>query len=196
MKKRMFLAAAIAVMFVFASVILTGCSGGSNDIDKESSVSQVFHVIDTKDLSGGRFDAGNYSKYKVTMINTWATWCSACVGEMPDIGKLAKYYSKNGNDVQIVGLLTQTNRATGILLKGITDSERTKAEKIISDTGADYTHILVSENLSSVLSSELNVFPTTFFVNSEGYLIGDPVQGSHSEDEWKSIIKEKLAAVE
>ncbi|MCI2062243.1 MAG: TlpA family protein disulfide reductase [Eubacteriaceae bacterium] len=196
MKKRMFLAAAMAVMFVFTSVILTGCSGGSNDIDKESSVSQVFHVIDTKDLNGGRFDADNYSKYKVTMINTWATWCSACVSEMPDIGKLAKYYSKNGNDVQIIGLLTQTNRATGILLKGITDSERTKAEKIISDTGADYTHILVSENLSSVLSSELNVFPTTFFVNSEGYLIGDPVQGSHSEDEWKSIIKEKLAAVE
>jgi thiol-disulfide isomerase/thioredoxin len=192
----MFLAAAMAVMFVFTSVILTGCSGGSNDIDKESSVSQVFHVIDTKDLNGGRFDADNYSKYKVTMINTWATWCSACVSEMPDIGKLAKYYSKNGNDVQIIGLLTQTNRATGILLKGITDSERTKAEKIISDTGADYTHILVSENLSSVLSSELNVFPTTFFVNSEGYLIGDPVQGSHSEDEWKSIIKEKLAAVE
>jgi len=47
-----------------------------------------------------RFGAGNVKasdlKFKVLLINFWATWCEACMVEMPSIVRLQKHYADKG----------------------------------------------------------------------------------------------------
>ncbi len=43
-------------------------------------------------------------KSKVLLINFWATWCSACIIEMPSIVKLRSLYHDKGFDVIAVNL--------------------------------------------------------------------------------------------
>jgi len=37
-----------------------------------------------------------------------------------------------------------------------------------------------------------NMFPTSYFLDSEGHILGDPVVGSHSAEDWESYILEHL----
>jgi thiol-disulfide isomerase/thioredoxin len=41
---------------------------------------------------------------KVTLVNFWATWCEACMVEMPSIIKLRKTYRNQGFDVAAVNV--------------------------------------------------------------------------------------------
>jgi hypothetical protein len=43
--------------------------------------------------------------------------------------------------------------------------------------------------------SKIEGFPTTFFVDSKGNLVGEPVLGSRSEKDWKKEISERLKLV-
>lgn len=52
--------------------------------------------FDCKDLKGNRVTEEIFKDYSLTMINVWGTFCSPCVGEMPDIEKLYQYYQDKG----------------------------------------------------------------------------------------------------
>jgi peroxiredoxin len=49
-------------------------------------------------LDGGKVQIGDISS-KVMMINFWATWCEACMEEMPSIVTLRDQYSSKGFEV-------------------------------------------------------------------------------------------------
>ena len=68
------------------------------------------------------------------------------------------------------------------------------ALSLVNETGADYTHLLMSEELYNWGLTEIQYVPTTFFVNSEGEII-DTVVGSMSKEDWKTLIDEKLASL-
>lgn len=46
---------------------------------------------DAVDSYGRPIEISNY-RGKWVVINYWATWCSPCIQEIPDLNKLAKYY--------------------------------------------------------------------------------------------------------
>ncbi len=48
---------------------------------------------------------------KLTMINFWASWCEACVQEMPSIVKLHDAYKDKGFDVVAINLDESPNEA-------------------------------------------------------------------------------------
>ena len=41
----------------------------------------------------------------------------------------------------------------------------------------------------------LQSFPTTFFVDKDGNIVGDTYTGSHTLDEWKEIVEKELKNV-
>lgn len=184
----------VAALLITASVGLSGCSSDqSTDNAATKSLSKAFSTMDTKDINGKKVTSDIFADKKVTMVSVWATWCGVCVSEMPDIEKLSQYYSK-GDEVGVVGLVTQADRASGVMLTGLTKKEKAKALKIIKDSGATYTQLTVSSDMSSALS-DIQSFPTTYFLNSKGEVIGSPVIGRNDIGEWKAIIQEKLNAV-
>ena len=38
-------------------------------------------------------------------------------------------------------------------------------------------------------------FPTTWFVDAQGNIVGDPVLGANSKDAWRATLQQKLAEV-
>lgn len=176
--------------------ILTAC--GTEDTLKpdeaETKPSQtitqngILSSFSATDISGAEVDEAILADYDLTMVNVWATFCSPCIREMPDLGELAEEYNEKG--VQIVGLVSDVLNSDRTINQDILDT----AMEIVEKTNADYMHILPSNDLLGLLS-QINSVPTTFFVDKDGNQIGSAYLGSKSRDDWKAIIDKTLAEV-
>jgi peroxiredoxin len=51
-------------------------------------------------------------KDNIVVLDFWATWCEACVSEIPEFNKLEKEYSARG--VKVIGLAVQSGWASDI----------------------------------------------------------------------------------
>jgi Redoxin. len=194
MKKKLMIICviALAVFTVFGTYGYYCTANAAVIPNASASTANPFAKMKTKDINGSKVTYNSFAGHKITMINVWATWCGYCVSEMPELQKISKEYS-NSRKVRVMGVITQTDNSTGAIRSGLTSSERTKAKKIIRQAGTTYHQLLVSSSMASVLSG-LEAFPTTYFVNSKGKIIGSPVLGARSKAQWESIIKAKLKA--
>ena len=120
----------------------------------------------TKDMDGNKVTNDIFAEYDLTVVNFWATYCNPCIDELPE---LAEWKKELPDNVSLIGLLVDVDE------KG---SEQYKlAEKIISQTGADYQHLIATEEFDDIISNLVGV-PTTFFVDSTGKIIGEPFAGA------------------
>ena len=155
--------------------------------DSAASGKGVLASFSTQTLAGETVDNTMLSGYPVTMVNVWATFCSPCIDEMPDLGTLAAEYADKG--VQIVGLVSDVLNSDATI-----DQEQVDlAKEIVSSTGANYPHLLPSAELIQSVLMNTQVVPTTFFVDEAGNQIGETITGSKSIDQWRSILDAMLA---
>ena len=123
----------------------------------------------TTDLDGNPVNSGElFAASKVTMINLWATWCFACKKELPDLAEIAKEYEKKGC------------RVVGICLDADEEGMDELAKEILKENGADYLNLVPPEDVEDLLPTIC--FPTTFFFDSEGRMISEPVRGAYVEE--------------
>lgn len=142
-----------------------------------------FAVFTSQTLAGDAIDQEILKQADLTMINIWGTFCGPCIREMPDLGELAEEYQDAG--LQIIGIPVDVYDQKGM----------DKAVKIVEETKADYTHILMSEDLYTAYLSQVASVPETLFVDAEGRILKS-IMGSKSKDEWIAVIDEQLAAVQ
>lgn len=57
-------------------------------------------------------DIAREAKAKVVLVNFWATWCEACVDEMPSLVQLRNSYKSKG--FEVVGINLDENPATAV----------------------------------------------------------------------------------
>lgn len=136
----------------------------------------------TTDLYGNEVSQEIFAKSELTVVNVWATYCGPCIQEMPYLGELATEY--DSTQVQFVGVPTDVYNQEYLEY----------ALSLVEETGADYTHLLLSEELYNWGMSDIQYVPTTFFVNRDGEIV-DTVVGSLSKEEWKALIDNKLASL-
>lgn len=156
--------------------------------EEEQEADGILSSFTATDLDNNTIDQSIFRDHKLTMVNVWATYCGPCIGEMPDLGELSKEYASKG--LRIVGLVSDALDYHGRL----DDSQVKTARDIVAQTGADYLHILPSEDFYWLLD-EITGVPTTFFVNSRGEQVGMAYIGSMSKAEWADIIDELLTEV-
>lgn len=139
------------------------------------------------DLNGQVVDERIFSGYQLTMINLWGTFCGPCLREMPELGQLAQDYADRG--VQVMGVVVdvQTDGAGGFRMDQIET-----ARELVSQTGADYPHLLPSSDLYTAKLREVSAVPETIFVDSEGNLVGQSYVGSRSGSQWAEIMDSLL----
>lgn len=194
----------IAAAFL-AVLMLASCSAGTeskenttdsasasvtdNNTSSNSASAGVLSSFSATDLNGKTVDQTVLADYKLTMVNVWATFCTPCLNEMPELGELAGEYSSKG--VQIVGMVTDLTDSDG----SISQSQLETAQDIVSSTGADYTHIVPSTEMYGLLSQITSV-PTTFFVDSKGNQVGQAYVGARDKAAWAEIIDDTLAEVQ
>lgn len=140
------------------------------------------------DLAGNEVTQEIFAEHELTMVNIWATFCRPCLVEMPDLGEISAEYADKG--VQIVGLVSDTLTRDG----EISSRHVELAQEVIDTTGADYLHLLPSQDLFNLLSQATSV-PTTFFVDQNGDQVGYTHVGAKSKDAWVKLIDETLAEV-
>ena len=126
-------------------------------------------VFETTDTDGNTVRSQDlFSQHTVTMVNVWASWCGPCVGELPELQRLnGEFAAKN---CAIVGVMLDGGDADG-LRDGLARMQ---------EAGVTYTVLLPWADVDSIFPAEY--IPTSFFVDSGGHIIGDPIVGAAVND--------------
>ena len=158
-------------------------SGDSSGTTKQETSENEFPVnmpeFSTTDMDGNKVTNDTFADYDLTVVNFWATYCNPCIDELPELTEWKKELPDN---VNLIGILVDVDE------KG---SDQYKlAEKIIKETGADYQHLIATEEFDDMISNLVGV-PTTFFVDSTGKIIGEPFAGA-DVDAYKQTVEDYL----
>ncbi|NLO47464.1 MAG: TlpA family protein disulfide reductase [Clostridiales bacterium] len=164
-------AALIAVV-----VLLSGCGKAKTDIEP----------FLTYDLDKNEITQEIFSNKKLTMLNVWATFCSPCLEEMPYLSELSVELASS--NVQILGLVADVMDQKG----GIISDQVNYAQQLVLKTGALYTHLLPSDGFLVDLLSGVYAVPTTFFFDTRGNQVGEPVLGGKNKMGWEAEINARL----
>ena len=144
--------------------------------------------LSTKDINGKDFTSKDFEKYDLTMVNVFATWCTACVNEIPDLVEVQNEMKSKG--VNIVGVVTDTVDDTG------ENKEAIEKSKLIHEkTKASYPFLMPDKTNFNGRLNGIQAMPETFFVDSNGNIVGDTYSGAKSAKEWKQVIEKELEKI-
>ena len=141
--------------------------------------------LSTKTIDGADFSEKDFSDYDLTMVNVFATWCTACVQEIPDLEKLRQEMKDKG--VNVVGVVTDTRDESGEENQEAIE----KAKLIQAKTKAGYPFLIPDSSYLNGRVKNLQAMPETFFVDKNGNIIGDSYSGSRSLKDWKEIVEKE-----
>ena len=141
--------------------------------------------LSTKTIDGADFSEKDFSDYDLTMVNVFATWCTACVQEIPDLEKLRQEMKDKG--VNVVGVVTDTRDESGEENQEAIE----KAKLIQAKTKADYPFLIPDSSYLNGRVKNLQAMPETFFVDKNGNIVGDSYSGSRSLKDWKEIVEKE-----
>lgn len=153
-----------------------GMTAGAN----ASSEATKFPSFTGKDLDGNDVNSDElFSKNKVTVMNFWFTTCKPCVGELGDLEDLNKELAKKGG--QVVGVNSFT-------LDG-NKGEIADAKDVLSKKGVTYKNIwFKSDSEAGKFTSNLFSFPTTYVIDQNGNIVGEPIVGAISSAEQRAAL--------
>ena len=148
----------------------------------EASAAYQGISFETTDLDGNAVTAEElFSQHKLTMINLWGTYCGPCIGEMPDLEILSQRLAEK--DCAIVGVVVD--------VAGLEDTARLEtAREIIADTGVTYLNLFPWYTLMEDFPAQF--IPTSYFVNSDGQIVGEAAIGARGADDYEALIDELL----
>lgn len=160
----------------------TEASGAETPGAEASEAAAPSLSFEAQDMDGNTVTSDVFSQSRLTMVNVWATYCSPCLNEMPDLGELAQEYDPA--DFQLIGIISD-------VLEDADAETIDYASKLISQTGAAYPHLLLNKSLYYAMLTDVMAVPTTFFFDQNGELLATEV-GSNSKAAWKEQIDELL----
>lgn len=136
---------------------------------------QTMDILDGNVIKSEEF----YKEKPLTLVNVWGTFCGPCKEEMPD---LAKLYDEYKDKMNFLGVVVDTNVSM--------DTNVGEAQQIIKDSGVNYKNIMPNPTTEDTLVN-ITAMPTTFFVNSDGKVLGGFV-GKADKDSLKATIDKLL----
>ena len=133
-----------------------------------------------KDQYGNTHTLSDY-KGKTVFLNFWATWCSPCRAEMPDIQKLYEEFQQEEEDIVILGVAAPS-------------LGREKSEEgikgFLEENGYTYP-VLMDTEAEAFQAYGINSFPTTFMIDKDGNVFGY-IPGQLSEETMRDIIRQTV----
>lgn len=137
---------------------------------------------DCKDQNGDVVDSLElFGKYDITMVNVWATYCGPCIKEMPDLEELSKALDEE--NIGLVGICCDVMDYEG----GLDEAQLELAGDIISETGVNYTNLMINDSKILDQAVLVDAVPTTFFVDSRGDVVGAIQVGAADMEIYKKM---------
>ena len=162
---------------------------GTDKMAEQGSM-QKFPAFEGKDLDGNTVKSDElFSGNAVTVVNFWFTTCNPCVGELAELDALNKELAKNGG--ALIGVNTFT-------LDG-DEAAISEAKDVLAKKGVTYQNVyFASDGEAGKFTTNIFAYPTTYVVDRNGNIVGDPIVGAITEkkqaETLQKLIDQALAA--
>ena len=150
----------------------------------EKSNLTKFPAFDGKDLAGNEVKSSTlFGGNTVTVVNFWFTTCSPCVGELAELEALNKQLAEKGGAVVGINSFTLDGDKTAIA----------EAKDILAKKGVSYKNIWFdSKSEAGKFTSGLYSYPTTYVVDKNGNIVGEPIVGAITGQKQAQTLKKLI----
>lgn len=169
----------LAIIIFAVGLLLFNALGFGDDptLSEPNAAASDDAVADTDGLGFTYFDGsqGSFEDLRghPVVVNFWASWCPACVAELPDFEQV---HGVLGDEIQFVGM-------------NLSETDRESAERLLAETGVTYT---LAEDPDGTLYASFDgiAMPTSVFIDAEGNIVY-----THSGVVFAADLEKKLREV-
>lgn len=174
---------------VLSVTLLTGCKGVTEEKD-EPLAEDTFNVgtFTTEDVLGDSYTEEIFQEYDLTLVNAFATWCSPCVKELPELEALRQEYEEKDVKLGVVAIVMDAKTGTGKDLGAIE-----RGQILLENSEAKFPFLIPDDGNMNDRLTGISSFPETFFVDKDGNIVSEAYVGARSQDEWTKIVDEELS---
>ena len=150
----------------------------------DSGKTQKFPSFEGKDLNGNTVKSDDlFSKNAVTVVNFWFTTCNPCVGELAELDALNKELAEKGG--ALIGVNTFT--------LGGDEAAISEAKDVLAKKGATYQNVYFdSDGEAGKFTANIFAYPTTYVVDRNGNIVGDPIVGAITEKNQAEALQAQI----
>ena len=137
---------------------------GRNYIDFET------YILDKKGNHSQKAKLSSYiSKNKIVMLDFWASWCTPCMNEVPNLKAAYKKFKSKGFEIVSVSV----------------DEDSEAWKKAVKDKEMDWVQLwngLDDMENSPAVQYAVSAIPCTFLIDSDGTIIGRDLRGNELDE--------------
>ena len=150
----------------------------------DSDKTQKFPAFEGKDLIGNTVKSDDlFSKNAVTVVNFWFTTCNPCVGELAELEALNKELAEKGG--ALIGVNTFT--------LGGDEAAISEAKDVLAKKGVTYQNVYFdSDGEAGKFTANIFAYPTTYVVDRNGNIVGDPIVGAITETKQAEALQAQI----
>ena len=143
-----------------------------------------FPAFEGKDLDGNTVKSDElFSANAVTVVNFWFTTCNPCVGELSELDALNKELAEKGGSLIGVNTFTLDGDEAAI----------SEAKDVLAKKGATYQNVYFnSDGEAGKFTTNIFAYPTTYVVDRNGNIVGDPIVGAITEKNQAEALQAQI----
>ena len=143
---------------------------------RSSDIGDDAPIFTLPDTNGHDVSLSDF-KGKYVLIDFWATWCSPCMAEMPNVAKAYSQYKDKG--LEIIGVSLDRPDSKSLWLK------------VIKRDHLDWIQLsdLNWWNSKAALLYNINSVPANFLIDPKGKIIAKNVRGEALQSKLAELIK-------
>ena len=160
-------------------------AGSDTSTPPDDGSMQKFPAFEGKDLDGNTVKSDElFSANAVTVVNFWFTTCNPCVGELAELDALNKELAEKGGSLIGVNTFTLDGNETAI----------SEAKDVLAKKGATYQNVyFASDGEAGKFTTNIFAYPTTYVVDRNGNIVGDPIVGAITEKKQAEALQAQIS---
>ena len=145
----------------------------------DSGKTQKFPAFEGKDLNGNTVKSDDL----FSVVNFWFTTCNPCVGELAELDALNKELAEKGG--ALIGVNTFT--------LGGDEAAISEAKDVLAKKGVTYQNVYFdSDGEAGKFAANIFAYPTTYVVDRNGNIVGDPIVGAITEPKQAEALQAQI----
>ena len=159
-------------------------AGSDTSTPPDDGSMQKFPAFEGKDLDGNTVKSDElFSANAVTVVNFWFTTCNPCVGELAELDALNKELAEKGGSLIGVNTFTLDGDEAAI----------SEAKDVLAKKGATYQNVYFdSDGEAGKFTANIFAYPTTYVVDRNGNIVGDPIVGAITEKKQAEALQAQI----
>ena len=159
-------------------------AGSDTSTPPDDGSMQKFPAFEGKDLDGNTVKSDElFSGNAVTVVNFWFTTCGPCVGELGELDALNKELAGKGGALIGINAFTLDGDETAI----------SEAKDVLAKKGAAYQNVYFdSGSEAGKFVENIYAYPTTYVVDRNGNIVGDPIVGAITEKKQAEALQAQI----